>query len=61
MSKYLTEKYHIPQISTGDLLRAAATAGTPLGIEAKGYMDSGELVPDSLVTVLRNVAIGEGG
>lgn len=39
----------IPQISTGDLLRAAVSEGTALGIEAKSFMDKGELVPDSVV------------
>lgn len=39
----------IPQISTGDLLRAAVSEGTELGIEAKSFMDQGELVPDSVV------------
>jgi adenylate kinase len=39
----------IPQISTGDLFRAALAAGTPLGLEAKGYMARGELVPDAVV------------
>lgn len=48
-AKKLVEKYSIPQVSTGDLLRAAVAAQTPLGVEAKGYMDSGELVPDSVV------------
>jgi adenylate kinase len=48
-AKILVEKYGIPQISTGDLLRAAVAAGTPLGKEAKSYMDKGELVPDSVV------------
>lgn len=48
-AKMLVEKYAIPQISTGDLLRAAVAAGTPLGKEAKSYMDKGELVPDSVV------------
>jgi adenylate kinase len=38
-----------PKISTGDMLRAALAAGTPLGLEAKGYMDAGKLVPDSVV------------
>ena len=37
----IKEKYGIPQISTGDMLRAAVKAGTALGMEAKGYMDSG--------------------
>ncbi|MEW6067107.1 MAG: adenylate kinase [Nitrospirota bacterium] len=48
-AKKLIEKYSIPQISTGDLLRAAVAAGTPLGKEAKSYMDKGELVPDKVV------------
>ncbi len=48
-AKKLIEKYGIPQISTGDILRAAVAAGTPLGKEAKSYMDKGELVPDSVV------------
>ena len=48
-AKKLIEKYGIPQISTGDLLRAAVKEGTPLGKEAKSYMDSGGLVPDSVV------------
>jgi adenylate kinase len=48
-AKKLIEKYHIPQISTGDILRKAVADGTPLGKEAKSYMDKGELVPDSVV------------
>ncbi len=48
-AKILIEKYQVPQISTGDLLRAAVKAGTALGKEAKSYMDKGELVPDSVV------------
>ncbi|MCX8030008.1 MAG: adenylate kinase [Thermodesulfovibrionales bacterium] len=48
-AKKLVEKYSIPQISTGDLLRAAVAAGTALGKEAKSYMDKGELVPDRVV------------
>lgn len=48
-AKKLIEKYPLPQISTGDLLRAAVAAGTALGKEAKSYMDKGELVPDSVV------------
>jgi len=48
-AKKIIEKYPMPQISTGDLLRAAVTAGTALGREAKSYMDKGELVPDSVV------------
>lgn len=44
----LAEKYRIPHISTGDLFRANIGAGTPLGTEAKKYMDAGELVPSSV-------------
>ena len=45
----LIEKYGIPQISTGDLLRAAVKNGTDLGKEAKKFMDAGKLVPDEVV------------
>jgi len=48
-AKMLTEKYGIPQISTGDILRAAVANGTRLGLEAKKFMDAGELVPDAVV------------
>ena len=43
------EKYNIPHISTGDILRANIKAGTPLGVEAKSYIDKGLLVPDEVV------------
>lgn len=48
-AKKLIEKFQIPQISTGDILRKAVADGTPLGKEAKAVMDRGELVPDSIV------------
>jgi adenylate kinase len=48
----LSEKYGIPAISTGDVLRAQVDAGTPLGKRVKAYLDRGELVPDSLVVDL---------
>ena len=51
-AQFLINKYGIPQISTGDMLRAAIKAGTALGKEAKEYMDRGELVPDELVIEL---------
>ena len=48
-AKMLIDAYHIPQISTGDILREAVKKGSPLGLEAKTHMDQGSLVPDSLV------------
>ncbi|HBT95472.1 MAG TPA: adenylate kinase [Coriobacteriia bacterium] len=45
----LVEEFDIAHISTGDILRASVKAGTPLGLEAKSFMDKGELVPDSVV------------
>ena len=46
---YIMEKYNIPQISTGDMLRAAVKDGTDLGLEAKKFMDAGGLVPDAVI------------
>ena len=48
-AKMLIKKYGIPQVSTGDILRAAVKEQTPLGIKAKGFMDAGALVPDEVV------------
>src|SRR5690554_1703778 len=48
-AKLLIDRFGIPQVSTGDILRAAIKGGTPLGQEAKRYIDAGELVPDSVV------------
>ena len=48
-ANFIRQKYGIPQISTGDLLRAAVKAGTPLGLAAKKVMDSGHLVSDDII------------
>lgn len=48
-AQFLMEKYGIPQISTGDMLRAAIKAGTALGLQAKAVMDAGQLVSDELI------------
>ncbi|MBC3884405.1 adenylate kinase [Undibacterium griseum] len=48
-ANYIKEKFNIPQISTGDMLRAAVKAGTPLGLEAKKVMDAGGLVSDDII------------
>ena len=58
-AQYICEKYSIPQISTGDMLRAAVKAGTPLGIEAKKVMDAGGLVSDDLIIGLVKERIAE--
>jgi len=49
---YIVEKYNIPQISTGDMLRVAVIAGTDVGLQAKSLMDAGSLVPDDLIIAL---------
>ena len=49
---HICEKFNIPQISTGDMLRAAVNAGSPVGLEAKKTIDAGNLVPDELIISL---------
>ncbi len=56
---YITKKYNIPQISTGDMLRAAVKAGTPMGLEAKKVMDAGGLVTDEIILGLVKDRIAE--
>jgi len=58
-ANYIKEHYQIPQISTGDMLRAAVKAGSELGLKAKGYMDSGGLVPDDVIIGLVQERIKE--
>jgi len=48
-ANFIKERYEIPQISTGDMLRAALKEGTQLGLKAKEYMDAGKLVPDDVI------------
>ena len=56
---FICQKYGIPQISTGDMLRAAVKAGTPLGLKAKAVMESGALVSDDLIISLVKERIAE--
>jgi len=56
---FITGKFGIPQISTGDMLRAAIKAGSPLGLQAKKFMDAGALVPDDVIIGLVKQRIRE--
>jgi adenylate kinase len=58
-ANFIKDKYQIPQISTGDMLRAAIKAGSELGKKAKGFMDSGGLVPDEVIIGLVKERIQE--
>ncbi|WP_330083418.1 adenylate kinase [Methylocystis iwaonis] len=58
-SARLVEKLGVPQLSTGDMLRAAVAAGTPIGLKAKALMDSGQLVPDEVVIGIIDQRIDE--
>jgi len=55
----LAEKFHIPHVSTGDLLRESVTRQSPIGLKAKGYLDAGALVPDDImIGLIREVVTG---
>ncbi len=56
---FIAERYGIPQISTGDMLRAAVDAGSPLGLQAKAIMDAGELVSDDIILGLVEQRLSE--
>ena len=58
-AQFITDRFGIPQISTGDMLRAAIKAGTPLGVAAKKIMDAGQLVSDDIVTALVQQRLAE--
>lgn len=58
-AQYISEKYEIPQISTGDMLRAAVKSGGALGVEAKKIMDAGQLVSDEIIMELIRERISE--
>ena len=58
-AQHIVARYGIPQISTGDMLREEIRTGSPLGLEAKGYMDRGALVPDDLVIALVKNRVGQ--
>ena len=59
-AKFLRERYGVPKISTGDMLRAAKAAGNELGREAEKYMSAGKLVPDEVVIGLVDERLGSG-
>jgi len=58
-AKFVAEHFKIPAISTGDIFRANVSEGTPLGIEAKRYMDAGEYVPDEITNLMVRNRIDE--
>lgn len=57
----LVERYGLCHLSTGDMLRSAISRGTPLGVEAKTYMDKGNLVPDAMVVGIIGQVVAEAG
>ncbi|MBC2934858.1 adenylate kinase [Nocardioides sp. zg-1228] len=58
-ARFVADHFGIPAISTGDIFRANVTQGTPLGVEAKRYMDAGEYVPDEVTNLMVRNRIGE--
>lgn len=58
-AKYIADHFEIPAISTGDIFRANVGAGTPLGVQAKQYMDAGEYVPDEVTNLMVRARIDE--
>ena len=58
-AKFISDHFNIPQISTGDMLRASVSKGTELGLKAKVLMEKGELVPDDLILDLVKDRISE--
>src|SRR5690348_12409455 len=58
-AKFVAEHFSIPAISTGDIFRANVSEGTPLGVEAKRYMDAGEYVPDEVTNLMVRNRIDE--
>src|SRR5690242_15837224 len=58
-AKFVAEHFKIPAISTGDIFRANVSQGTPLGVEAKRYMDAGEYVPDEVTNLMVRNRIDE--
>jgi len=59
MAEVLVEKFNLPHISTGDMLRTAIKNGTPVGLKAKTFMDAGNLVPDEVIIDLVNHRLAE--
>ena len=58
-AKFIADRFGIPAISTGDIFRANVSEGTPLGVEAKRYMDAGEYVPDEVTNLMVRNRIDE--
>ncbi len=58
-AQFIAEHLHVPKISTGDIFRANVSAGTPLGLQAKAFMDRGDLVPDDVTVDMVRDRLGE--